>query len=104
MSRSIELHVGDVGTEIVISLVDDETAVDLTSLTSAVLKIQRPDQTVIELPTSILGDPTDGVLVSIVTAETFTEAGCYIFQVYTVFGSQKWHSERTTQFVYPVVS
>ena len=102
MSRRVELHVGDVGKEIVVSLVDGTSPVDLAALTSAVIKIQRPDQTVAELPASVLGSAADGKIVGVTTAETLKTEGIHAIQAYVVFGSRQWHSQSELHRVYDV--
>jgi hypothetical protein len=103
MSRSIELHVGDVGTEIVISLVDGTTPVDLTALTSAVIKVQRPDRTSVDIAASVLGAVADGKLVGVVPSGTFTTRGNYSFQAYLIMGAQIMHSQSVKVRVSEVV-
>ncbi len=102
-ARSIELHVGDVGTEIIISLVDGATPEDLTALTSAVIKVQRPDKTVVEIAAEVVGDPEDGVIKGVVQAGTFLRVGYHMFQVSLTIGTWTGHSESSSQYVHPVI-
>ena len=103
-TSAAELHVGDVGTEILVSLVDDGDAVDLTALLEAVVKIHRPDHTVVELSAAVLGDPTLGQVVAIATSETFSVRGVYEIQAYIRFSTGRWHSQKAFLSVFPVVS
>ena len=102
-TRSIELHVGDVGTEIIISLVDGATPVDLTAMSSAVIKVQRPNRTVVEITAEVVGDPEDGVIKGVVQAGTFTVRGNHVFQAFLTIGTWVGHSQSVTVYVNPIV-
>ena len=92
-ARNIELHVGDVGTEITVSLVDGSEPVDLTGLTTTTIKIQRPDRTVVSITAAAVGSLVDGVIKGTVATGTFTVRGNYTIQAYLVIGTWSGHSQ-----------
>jgi hypothetical protein len=102
-TRTIELHVGDVGTEIIISLVDESTPVDLSAMTSAVIKVQRPDRTVAEITADVDGDPEDGIIKGVVSSGTFIARGNHVFQAFLTIGAWTGHSQSVTVYVNPIV-
>ncbi len=104
MTRKVELHVGDIGTEVIISLVDGDDPVNLTALSSAVIKVQRPNKTTKEISATVLGEVEEGKLIGIAPEGTFTIDGYYHIQAFLTIGTWKGHSEAKQVIVYPAVS
>lgn len=76
-----DLHVGDVGTELIMALVDaDGGPVDLTDYQSLALIIERPDGTKLEKIAAPHGDPTAGLVAAYSSAGDLNQAGHYRMQ------------------------
>jgi len=102
-ARNIELHVGDVGTEIILSLVDGSEPVDLTGLTTSTIKIQRPNRTEVSITAAAVGSLADGVIKGTVATGTFTVRGNYTIQAYLVIGTWSGHSQSAKVYVSEIV-
>ena len=102
-ARNIELHVGDVGTEIILSLVDGSEPADLTGMTTATIKIQRPDRTSVTITAALDGEAVDGVIKGTVATGTFTVRGNYTIQAYLVIGTWSGHSQSAKVYVSEIV-
>ncbi len=85
-------HAGDVGTTITAEIRQGTRPQNLTALKSAVIKIQRPDRSLVELPATVDGDPTDGVLLAEIPDGTFLVDGTHIFQPYIDLGAWRGHA------------
>ena len=55
-----EIHVGDVGTQLVVTVKDNTTVVDIASATAKYITLKRPDGTSLQKNTSFVTDGTDG--------------------------------------------
>jgi hypothetical protein len=55
-----EIHVGDVGTQLVVTVKDNTTVVDISSATAKYLTLKKPDGTSLQKSTAFVTDGTDG--------------------------------------------
>ena len=98
------LHVGDVGTAIVITVNNqDGTPVDLSSFTNLVLIIKRTDGSIVERTCIFVTNGTDGKVQYVSTINDFTVQGNYKFQVRCTSTTGVWHSNILVNKVYPNV-
>ncbi len=100
MSLSEEIHIGDIGTNFEISLVDDSVdppiAVDLTGATILELIFRRADDSILTKTAAVVGDATAGVIQYITTAASdLNSEGTYRIQAKVVLPSGTWRSERS---------
>lgn len=105
-----DAHKGDIGSEILIELVDcgnvvdgEPQPVDLTNAVAHVLKVEKPSGAVAEWSTTIHGDPTLGVLRYITVEGDLDEAGTYVLQVYLEIPGWKGHTAKFALVVNPVI-
>lgn len=97
-----ELHVGDVGTRLVVTLVDaQEEIVDISASTLKQYILKKPDGTISVLNVTFVTDGSDGQLHFITTSTTFTIAGYYKLQVYLEEDTNSWHTDKVTFRVWP---
>lgn len=103
MANEVEdLHVDDIGTRIIVTLVDsDDQPVDLSDTTLRQFLIRKPSGTIVTATATFVTDGTDGQLQYITISTTFSEAGFYKLQVYIEEDSNRWHTDKTTFRVYP---
>lgn len=104
MACTNEIHVGDIGTEFIVTLTEcDSTGatvpVDVSSATSKQFKIFNPDQTVLTVNASFTsigsggtGDGTDGKLSYFTVSGDLDQAGKYKIQAIVAFSSGTWSS------------
>ena len=99
------LHVGDVGTAIVITVKNQSSSVvNLSIYNNTTLIFKRPDGTIVQRVCAWLNDGTDGKVQYITTSEDLTMPGNYKFQVRCSTSSNVWHSNIVTQKVYSNVA
>src|SRR5512146_583139 len=91
-----EIHVADVGTQLIFTVKDGSVVVNLSGATVKKIRIQRKDRTIIDVDATLLTDGTDGKLYYILTDTDVTMKGDYKAQVYLEFPSGKWHSSIST--------
>ena len=100
------IHAGDTGTELIMTLKDDGTVVDVSSATTTKnFKIIGPDDTTVStVAASFTTDGTDGKIEYTTLAATFATAGDYSIQAYIVMTGWTGHSEKVPFKVLPVAS
>ena len=88
-----EIHVGDIGTLLEVTLYDCSTPVDLTGATETTLILVSPTGVKTELTATFKTDGTDGILQYISDDETFTEAGTWKIQGFVILPAGQWSSD-----------
>lgn len=100
--NSAEFHVGDLGTALTATLVDEDT--EVVPLQSASVKqytIKKPSGAEIIVDCDFVTDGSDGQIQYVTVASTFDEAGYYKLQGYLEMGTSKWRTNTITFRVYP---
>jgi hypothetical protein len=83
---SSEIHALDYGTELRITVKDDDVVVDISAATSTEFLIRKPDGTLLTVTADFYTDGTDGVL-TYTTVEGDTDiVGLYKFQARIALG------------------
>jgi hypothetical protein len=98
-----ELHENDIGTEIVLTLSDSGTVVDLAAATLLEIHVRKPDGTIVEWDAELYTDGTDGKLVHYTEEDDLDAAGVWKLQGYIEMAGGKWHTEAVTVRVLPVL-
>jgi hypothetical protein len=97
---SSEIHVDDVGTKFVVTVLDDSAVVDISPATNLIIYFRKPDNSVLEKTASLSTDGTDGKMYYITESGDLDLAGNYKIQgkvilstgtYYTSLGSFKVH-------------
>lgn len=89
---SEEIHVSDVGTEFRITILDGTTLVDLSSASSIVITIKRPDGTLITANANLYTDGTDGIIYYNIESGDLDQGGIYKIQATVTVGSSVYSS------------
>src|SRR5262245_28903947 len=93
MATSTDMHVGDVGTVIEVTLYEDDDLIDLSGATVKQLRLQKPDGTVDTKTALFSTDGTDGKVRYVMQADDLDQAGDWRLQVYIETPAGKWSSE-----------
>jgi len=103
---TIELHVGDIGTEMRAAVQDGGVAVNLSSATVKQFKLSKPNGDVITRDASFVNAPgTDGLLKYVTVLGDLDLAGVWSWQVYIeLSGGAKWHTDKVSFTVYSTLS
>lgn len=97
---SSQIHVGDIGTQLVITVYDDGNVVDISGASVVNIIIRKPDGTSEIKTANLYTDGTDGKMVYVAIAGDFNIAGNYKIQgkvmvatgtYYTSIGTFKVH-------------
>lgn len=87
------VHQDDVGTELLITVKDQNgTVIDLSAATVTLL-LRKPTGTVISRTPTLKTTGLDGKLSYLSVADDFDRAGSYAAQLLIVIGSGSWHSD-----------
>jgi hypothetical protein len=97
---SSQIHVGDIGTQLIVAVFDDNEIVDISEALSLNIILQKPDGEKNTKSATLYTDGTDGKMVYISTLGDFDEAGNFKIQgkvtltggvYYTSVGTFKVH-------------
>ena len=91
--RSHQVSVGAVGVRLSVLIVDDDyVPVDLAELTSATIRITRPDETSVDRAVTVSVPADEGIVYYDTTSADLTMAGTYVLQPYLVWddGDEFW--------------
>lgn len=77
---SSEIHQGDIGTKLLITVTDDGEIVDISSTSFLTIFIKKPDGTTISRPGTLETDGTDGKMHYITVSGDLDVAGLYKIQ------------------------
>jgi hypothetical protein len=95
-----EIHVNDIGTQLIITIKDDGSIVDISSATELKIFLKKPDAIIYEKTGSFYTDGTDGKIVYISESGDFNSAGQYKIQAEIVLGGSVYRSSVGTFKVY----
>lgn len=90
-----EIHVADVGTAFVCTIVDEDGAVvDVSSATVKQLWFQKPDQSTVAFDAAFVTDGTDGKIRYVTSAASdLDQSGGWKLQGHVAFGGYVLHSD-----------
>ena len=95
-----QIHFDDVGTTLLGTIIDDGSAVDISSASSIKMIIKKPDQTSSTKTASFNTDGTDGKMKYVIVSVDVDQVGNYKLQVKVVIGSATYYSSVSTFKVY----
>ena len=91
-----QIHVGDIGTTLVGTVLDDGAVVDISSASSMQMIIKRPDQTTMTKTASNYTDGTDGKMKYVTVTDDIDQVGNWKIQGKVVIGSATYYSSVST--------
>lgn len=86
-----EIHVDDVGTRFLITIKEDDVAIDISTATSISIYIKRPDDSMLGRNGTISDGP-NGQLYYDIQAGEFNDAGLYKLQGRVSIGSSTYYT------------
>ncbi len=102
MSEPAELHVGDTGTAILLTLRDEDgKVISLADYISLVLLMRRPDGLLLQKSCNLYTDGTDGIARYVTTSSDWNVPGNYKFQLYAQSPQGHWHTTTEIRNVLP---
>ena len=96
---SEDLHVGNIGVQIKLTILDDDntdSVVNLSSATSLDISIRKPDGTLLSVTGSLYTDGTDGVIYYIIADGDLDQSGVYKIQANISIGANFYNSNILT--------
>ena len=91
-----QIHVGDIGTTLVGTVLDGGVAVDISSASSIQMILSKPDQTTLTKTASLNSDGLDGKMKYVTIDGDIDQAGNYKIQGKVVLGSATYSSSIST--------
>jgi hypothetical protein len=96
---SDEVHLGDIGTIIRISITEQGDPLDLTDASVIKIKMERKDRSTLFVDGAVYGNPLNGQVQCVSDDTYFTIKGKTTGQVYLEYPSGQWH---TSEFEFEV--
>jgi|TARA_B100000085_G_scaffold255274_2_gene254986 hypothetical protein len=93
---SSQIHAGDVGTKLIVTVKDDGSVVDISSASSLSIFIKKPDGTILTRSGTLETDGTDGKMHYIVVSGDLDVAGVYKIQGKVVLSSGTFSTTTAT--------
>ena len=75
-----QIHVGDIGTTLIVTILEDGSVVDISSASSLQIIIKKPDATTLTKTGVFTTDGTDGKMQYVSIAGDFDQSGNYRIQ------------------------
>lgn len=95
-----EIHVGDVGTQLIMTVKDDGEIVDISSASSLIVVLKKPDGQSYQKTGTIYTDGTDGKMYYVAVNGDFNAAGNYKIQAIVTLSNGTFYSSISTFKVY----
>lgn len=97
-----DIRVGDIGTPIIVTLVDETgAAVDVSGATEMVILLQPPDKTLIEKTAEHVTDGTDGKIQYVTIDGDLSQPKKWLMQARVTLPTGTWSSSTTSFTVLP---
>lgn len=91
-----EIHLGDVGTKFLATIMDDDVAVDISTATVKKLRFKGPNGSTKEYDATFETDGTDGKIYYVTVTDDLDEIGIWEWQAYIEMGGGEWNSSKDT--------
>ena len=97
MPLDADIHLGDIGTELVVLATDEDgAAVNIAAATALTVYLTRPDGTVLTKTGTLDGTGTDGLFKYTTASGDLSAAGEWKIQGRITLGSNRWSTRETT--------
>lgn len=91
-----QIHEGDIGTKLLITVTDDGQVVDISSAISLSIFIKKPNGTILTRVGTLETDGTDGKMYYITVSGDLDKAGSYKIQGQVVLPSGSYYTSTAT--------
>jgi hypothetical protein len=91
-----EIHEGDIGTKLLVTVTDDGAVVDISSASALSIFIRKPNGTILTRVGTLETDGTDGKMYYITVAGDLDAAGSYKIQGQVVLPSGSYYTSTAT--------
>lgn len=91
-----QIHEGDIGTKLLITVTDDGQVVDISSAISLSIFIKKPNGTILTRVGVLETDGTDGKMYYITVAGDLDKAGSYKIQGQVILPSGSYYTSTAT--------
>ncbi len=88
-----EIHKGDIGTLLKITVKDGTAPVDVSSATTKNVVLKRPAGSVLEKPAAFFTDGTDGIVTYTTVSGDMSEIGTWEIQAFLIIGTSQFNSD-----------
>lgn len=95
-----EIHVGDIGTVLLVTIKDDGVVVDLSTATTLVLSLKKPNGISYDKTPLLYTDGADGIIKYTSVDGDFDQAGAYKLQATVTLSGGVYHSSISDFKVY----
>jgi len=96
-----ELHIGDDGTILVFTILEDNVPAPISDATTKTIKFEKPDGTTFSKTADFLTDGSDGKLKYVTAEADFDTAGVWRVQAFVELSDWYGNSSIATLRVYP---
>lgn len=91
-----EIHEGDIGTKLLVTVTDDGSVVDISSASSLSIFIRKPNGTILTRTGVLETDGTDGKMYYITVSGDLDKAGNYKIQGQVVLPAGSYYTSTAT--------
>jgi len=93
---SNEIHVNDIGTQLVVTVYDNNSIVDISAAAQLFIFLKKPNGTTYTKTASLYTDGTDGKMSYVATAGDFDVSGNYKIQGKVVLSGGTYYTSTAT--------
>jgi hypothetical protein len=87
-----ESHVGDIGTQFLLTIVDNSAIVNISSASNLTIYIKKPDSTLLAVTGTLYTDGTDGIMYYNSVSGDLDQSGIYKIQAKVTISSNVFYS------------
>ena len=92
MGYQADIHNGDWGTVLTVTLIEAGAAVDISSTTTRQFIITRPDKTILTVTAVFVTNGTDGQLTYTTVAGDINQSGLYSLEAKVIYSTGQYYS------------
>jgi len=89
-----EIHVGDIGTKLVLEIIESGVAADISAATNMRMRFQKPSGDTLDKAATFVTDGTDGQIQYVTVSGDLDETGWWTRQAFLTLGSWSGQSSR----------
>jgi hypothetical protein len=95
MPSQAEIHLFDIGTELLVTIMDGDAAMDVSGATDTgekMIFLKKPDNTTLAKEAEFVSDGSDGQIKYVVEERVLDQTGTWYIQAYIELQNGSWHS------------